>query len=247
MSSAAELDPSYILHSRKYRDTSVILELLGLNGGRHAVVVRGARSPKSKMRGQLQPFTPLLIASVGRGELQTSTSIDIARRGYALGGDRLMLGLYVNELLYRLLGKFDPVPGLFSAYEQLLQVLEVESSLLTVRQFELLMLQELGYGVNFFSDAMTGEAIDASRTYHFVADEGFKARRGDEPGAIPGQQIINIATENWPDVDELVLRQITRRAIHPLLGGRPLKSRALFQDRPGLPAHPEPPGAGMKT
>lgn len=227
MSPASQLDPSYILHSRKYRNASVILELFGLNTGRHSVVVRGARGAKSRVRGHLQPFTPLLIASTGRAELKTGTAIDIRRRAYRLSGESLMLGLYVNELLYRLLGRFDPAPTLYNAYEALLESLQEGKPLIRVRQFELRLLRELGYGVDFSCEAMTGEAIDAAGRYQFVAGEGF--RKAAE-GAIPGAQLRHVNDGNWEAVDEALLRTITRSSIRPLLGDRPLRSGALFRE-----------------
>ena len=76
MYEAGTLEPAYILHARNYRDTSLILDLFTRDSGRYSVVSKGVRSPKSKIRNRLQPFSPLLIASVGRGELKTSTTID---------------------------------------------------------------------------------------------------------------------------------------------------------------------------
>lgn len=226
------LDPSYILHSRKYRDTSVILELFGLDAGRHAVVVKGARGARSRVKGHLQPFTPLLVGSVGRTELKTSTSIDIRRRAYRLSGEPLMLGLYANELLYRLMGRFDPAPVLYNAYEALLESLQKDDSLISVRQFELRLLQELGYGVDFVSEVTTGQPIEPQGHYRYVGGEGFcSLARPESEGDISGTQIHHIRDGNWVSVDETLLRTITRRALWTLLEGRPLHSSALFRGR----------------
>ena len=223
------LDPCYILHSRKYRDTSVILEVFGLNKGRQSVVVRGARSAKSRLRGQLQPFTPLLVAAKGRSELRTGTAIDMQRRAWRLSGESLMLGLYVNELLYRLLGRFDPMPGLYQAYEGLLEMLQAGYTLLDVRRFELRLLQELGYGVDFSAEAITGEPLDASVCYQYVPGEGFRRASDTREGQVPGAQLCHVNDEAWEQVDELLLRTITRRSIRPLLGDRALNSGSLFR------------------
>ena len=120
MYEAGTLEPAYILHARNYRDTSLILDLFTRDSGRYSVVSKGVRSPRSKIRSRLQPFSPLLIASVGRGDLKTSTAIDFPRKPFGLMGKGLMLGLYVNELLYRLLDRFEPIAGLYQGYEDLL-------------------------------------------------------------------------------------------------------------------------------
>ena len=224
------LHEAFILHSRNYRDTSLIVDLLTREEGRYSVVVRGAMSQKSRVRGRLQPFTPLLVASVGRSELKTSTSIDFPGNSYRLTGDRLLLGLYVNELLYRLLGKFDPVLELFDDYCHLLTSLaDCQGGVLDVRLFELRLLQELGYGINFDYDAGDGQAVEENSHYKFVVHEGF--HRVDEPGdsAFCGAELRSIAEGNLQVVNERRLRNLTRVSLAELLGDKPLKSRSLFR------------------
>ena len=182
MYEAGTLEPAYILHARNYRDTSLILDLFTRDSGRYSVVSKGVRSPRSKIRSRLQPFSPLLIASVGRGELKTSTTIDFPRKPYGLMGKGLMLGLYVNELLYRLLDRFEPIAGLYQGYEDLLselvlseqsmsgQQLSIKESgdeVTAIRRFELCLLQELGYGINFEYDSRDGQPISADLDYRF--------------------------------------------------------------------------------
>lgn len=224
------LNSAYILHPRKYRNTSLILDLLTREQGRYSVVVRGANSSKSKLRGRLQPFTPLLIASVGKGELKTSTNIDFPGRAYRLSGDRLMLGLYVNELLYRLLGRFDPHEELYDAYETLLNALQgMSDSLSAVRRFELILLRELGYGINFDHEALTGEPVETTCHYHYVVHEGFHRVTEPAPDTYRGEELLNIGQGNLNDVDEQRLRALTRKSLSELLGEKPLKSRSLFR------------------
>ncbi|HNG48185.1 MAG TPA: recombination protein O N-terminal domain-containing protein, partial [Plasticicumulans sp.] len=49
------LEPAWVLHTRPYRDTSLLLELLTLTRGRVGAVARGARGPRSRSRGWLRP------------------------------------------------------------------------------------------------------------------------------------------------------------------------------------------------
>ncbi len=224
------LEPCFVIHARKYRDTSLILDLLAQIHGRYSVVVRGASSPRSKFKGRLQPFTPLLIASVGRGDLRTSTSIDFPQKPFQLTGDRLLLGMYVNELLYRLLGRFDPVPDLFQYYSNLMGDLQrADSAVGAVRRFELLLLQELGYGINFESEAGTGEKIEAAAIYRFVTHEGFHRIAEPQPGSVNGNELVALLEGSELPLESKVLRDITRRSLGALLGDKPLRSRALFK------------------
>jgi DNA repair protein RecO (recombination protein O) len=112
------LQPAYILHSRPYRDSSVILEVFTPEHGRISALARGARrkSRGGSAAALLQLFTPLLLSFSGRGELKTLTAREAAGTAVSLRGDRLYSGLYVNELLVRLLHRYDPHPQLFVAY-----------------------------------------------------------------------------------------------------------------------------------
>ena len=244
MYEAGTLEPAYILHARNYRDTSLILDLFTLYSGRYSVVSKGARSPKSKLRGRLQPFSPLLIASVGRGELKTSTTIDFPRKPFVLVGKGLMLGLYVNELLYRLLDRFEPIAGLYQGYEDLLSELvlteqsmseqqvslkESSAEVTAIRRFELRLLQELGYGINFEYDSRDGQPISADLDYRFVVHEGFHAIRESQGETFSGVEVLSMASGELKQVDSKRLLNLTRLSLAELLGDKPLKSRSLFR------------------
>jgi len=244
MYEAGTLEPAYILHARNYRDTSLILDLFTLYSGRYSVVSKGARSPKSKLRGRLQPFSPLLIASVGRGELKTSTTIDFPRKPFGLVGKGLMLGLYVNELLYRLLDRFEPIAGLYQGYEDLLSELvlteqsmseqqvslkESNAEVTAIRRFELRLLQELGYGINFEYDSRDGQPISADLDYRFVVHEGFHAIRESQGETFSGVEVLSMASGELKQVDSKRLLNLTRLSLAELLGDKPLKSRSLFR------------------
>ena len=49
-----ELEPAYVLHTRNFRESSLIVEALARDHGRLGLVARGARRPKSRLRGLLQ-------------------------------------------------------------------------------------------------------------------------------------------------------------------------------------------------
>ena len=230
MNIESPLHHAFVLHSRNYRDTSVILDLLTREAGRYSVVVRGARSAKSRVRGRLQPFTPVLLGALGRSELKTLTSIDFPERSYGLEGDQLLLGLYVNELLYRLLGRFEPLEALFEEYCHLLDELESsDEGIEQVRIFELRLLEELGYGINFEFDAGSGSRVENESYYHYVVHEGFFRCLDQDEAFFQGEELLSIANRELAAVDRNRLRNLTRQSLGALLGDKPLKSRTLFR------------------
>ncbi|HIG41650.1 MAG: DNA repair protein RecO [bacterium] len=226
----AELTPAYILHTRKYRDTSLLADFITEKEGRVTAVIRGARGGKKKT-GVVQPFTPLLVSYIGRGDLKTVTKLD-AGNFDPLSGESLLVGFYVNELLVRLLGKFEPVPVLFHAYQALLlDLVSAGVSAPSLRIFELTLLRQLGYGITFGIDAMSGEPVKPGCYYRYVPDEGFHELVHDtENASYKGENLLAISNGDLsiPEVDSCA-KKIIQVSFAVLLGGKPLKSRELFE------------------
>ena len=142
------LEPAYILHSRQYRESSLLLEALSREHGRVGLVARGARGAKSRWRNMLQPFRPLLLSWTQRGELGTLTGADQVASPPALVGESLFCGLYANELMVRFLYRSDPHSGLFDVYRHLLTQLAAEKPAQPLlRVFEKQLLQSAGFGM----------------------------------------------------------------------------------------------------
>ena len=228
----AELLPAYLLHSRKYRNTSLIAEFLTERDGRVTAVIRGARGGKKKGGGIVQPFTPLLVNCIGRGELKTLAKMEVGTIN-RLVGENLLIGLYVNELLIRLLGKYEACVPIFRAYQNLTVALAADSApVRALREFELKLLIELGYGVTFDVDASGGKPVQTGRYYSYVPDQGFHLLPdATHKGAVyKGEVLLAIAAGRLDDGEvNNSAKTITRAAFAELLGGKPLKSRELFQ------------------
>ena len=176
--SRVELEPAYILHSRAYRETSQILEVFTPGYGRTGLVARGARRPKSPLRGILNPFQPLRVSWSGRGDLATLLQAEVIGAGSVIPDSSVMAGFYVNELLTKLLHRHDPHPDLFAHYSSLIGSLvtpspakdeAVEKSL---RKFELELLQEIGYALNLEQDAVTEQPLRNEQWYEFRVEQG---------------------------------------------------------------------------
>ena len=66
-----DAQPAFVLHGYPFKETSLVVELFTRDFGRIGVVARGARRPKSSLRGVLLAFQPLLVSWSGKGELYT--------------------------------------------------------------------------------------------------------------------------------------------------------------------------------
>ncbi len=233
-----ELQPAFILHVQPYRNTSALVDFLTLDYGRVSGVVKGVyRQSKTmqKMRGQLQPGFPLLISWFGKSDLKTITKLEQYGQAVNLVQAKLFSVLYINELLVRLLRNFDAHPLIYESYQQTLKALSGDIHVeIPLRKFEFTLLQEVGYGIDFRYDALSGLAIDLDQTYLFVEQSGFFPIDADAPdvdqhSVITGQQIIALGNFDFDDLQlRRLAKRITRLALQPHLGGKPLRSRELF-------------------
>jgi DNA repair protein RecO (recombination protein O) len=228
------LEPGYVLHSRAYRETSLLLEMLVGNGGRIGLIARGARRSKRSRNGLLQPFVPLLVAWRGRGELPVLTECERQpEQGASLPADRLALGLYLNELLVRLLPRGGEHERLFEYYSRALAELrELDDAEPTLRRFELQLLQELGYGMAFEYDAQSGQLVVPDGLYLVEIERGPVAigKRLHSELCVSGASLLALAQGRFQDDQQRrECRGLMAAIIRHYLGGVAPRSRQLFK------------------
>lgn len=227
------LEPGYLLHQRPYRETSALLEVFSREHGRVGLIARGVRGPRSRRAGLLQPFGALRLSWQGRGELHTLTEVESSEPHRPLIGTRLVSGLYLNELLMRLLRREDPHAGLFEAYAAALDELRVatpEAGLLRV--FEKRLLDELGYGLLLDRDA-AGEPLRAEGLYRYEAEHGPVPLAVATADAVAGSALIALGREDARAPELRGLTRMMRRLLRPYLGERALKTRELYRQFAG--------------
>src|ERR1700716_1218840 len=136
---------AFVLHAYPYRETSLIVEALTVDHGRVAMVARGAKRPRSELRGVLQAFQPLSVSWAGAGELKTLMRAEWRGGLPLVTGAALLCGFYLNELLLKMLPREDPHPGLFVDYRNTLEKLAGSTDHAPVlRQFEVRLRAGLG-------------------------------------------------------------------------------------------------------
>ena len=224
------LRDAFLLHRWNFRETSLLLDMFTRDHGIVRLLAKGALRSKGGRSGLLQPFLPMSLVWTARGEPAVLTTIESKGRAYGLSGKTLFCGFYLNELLLRLLPSHDPHPGIFSFYEQSLGRLESGERLdVSLRFFELALLDELGYGLLLDHDAASGEAISPERYYDYHVEQGpVESREGGQ--AIRGSVLLGLRDGHLACADDLKeSKRLMRRVIHHHLGGRPLKSRELFK------------------
>ncbi len=230
-----EQQPGWVLHRRPWRESSLIIELFSRDHGRVALVAKAARAPRSPWRGLTEPFAPLSASWVRRGELGTLTGLDTSGSRRELNGRNLYCGLYVNELLMRLIERDDPHDGLFDAYQQALTGLAdgQQPAAMVLRHFELELLTAMGVAPDLSVDASSGEPIRPEGRYHLQPETGLVAVDRDGPAVFGGRAIQALAAGDSTDRHSgREMRELMRLLIDHQLGGRPLASRRLLHSLP---------------
>ena len=200
--------------------------------GRIVAIARSARGLKSRYRGMLQLFSPLLASWSGGRELKTLGNVERNGPVYQLEGQALICGFYLNELLIRLLHRDDPCVNIYHLYQNTLNSLEKESDFrVALRCFEKNLLRELGYGLPLQRDAQTGEPIDPELNYQYLPERGFlRCHESTETMmTFSGRSLLALFEEELKHEDVLRdAKRLLRMALARHLGSKPIKSRELL-------------------
>ena len=227
-------EPAYVLHARRWRETSLLVEVLSENHGRLGLVARGVTGPKRHvLRAALQPLQHIRLQAMQRGELAWLDSAEQVDSAPVLAGDATLAGFYLGELLLRLVPRKDPQPRLYALYGQARERLrEGEPLAWTLRRFERDLLAELGVGFDFGVDG-DGQPLDPAARYRIEREHGpqrvRELRPGERGGDATGRALLALAADINPEPEDLPgLRRALREALSHQLGGRGLKSWELM-------------------
>ncbi len=231
MKKRADHEPGYVLHTYPYKETSLIVEAFTRRHGRIALLARGARRPRSAMRGVLLAFHPLRLGWSGSAELATLMQAEWGGGLQALAGRGLMCGFYLNELILRLLPREDPHEALYDAYGEALGRLSAgEAYAAVLRSFEKRLLAELGYAPLLDREALSGEPIEPSGSYVYEPDRGpVRGSRGDL--LISGRTLLDLAADDYSRSETRdEARYLMRALIGQRLHGQVLHTRNVLME-----------------
>ena len=211
------LEPAFVLHSRPYQETSLIIDFFTKSYGRINAVAKGAKRPKSPLRSVLTPACKLVVSMTGKSELKNLSSVEIVDHFNLRDGISLNSIIYINELISKATEKEDPHENIFLEYEILLRNLndskgseQLEKSL---RNFELNLLQEMGYGIDLTREAESNIRIDSDTRYRFDPDKGFSSINENDSTQISflGQDVLDFSQGQFEkkttrDASKIIMR-----------------------------------------
>jgi len=225
-------EPGYVLHTYPYKETSLIVEAFTRRFGRVALLARGARRPRSAMRGVLLSFHPLRLSWSGSADLANLMDAEWAGGIPLLGGRGLMCGFYVNELLLRLLPRDDPHESLFDVYAGALAGLAAQDVSAVLRDFEKRLLAELGYAPLLETDAAS-HPIEPERMYSYEPDRGPVPANGSRSDylTVSGRTLLDVAAGDYARAETRdEARALMRVLIGERLHGQSLHTRSILME-----------------
>jgi DNA repair protein RecO (recombination protein O) len=237
--------PAFVLHRYDWAESSLIVDLFTREAGRVAVAARGAKRPTSQLRAVLMPFQRI---QVGFARPRENSSAEIhnlrsAEWGGGLpirGGEALLAGFYLNELVMKLLPREDPHPVLWDAYAATLPGLGAADEAAALRAFELVLLVETGHLPDLSRCTTTLDPLQGTRRYALRSEVGLVPARDDDPAALGGTAWTGLhAALAVRDLTALraacaragpALRKQLRELLAYHLGGIPLRTRDVVRE-----------------
>ena len=223
----------FLLHSRPYRETSLLLSFFTDTDGRVDIIGRATRGSAKKRSSAPVLFSAYDLSWSGKNELKYLSHCESVQPAFQLTSKALYCGLYVNELTYRLLPKHDAEPDFFKVYSETLSgLMNAQAVEPCLRIFELSLLKAIGYGLSLDLDCY-GASVDPDSLYIYIPERGLQLSTHQEAqfhiGGL-GEWFLAIDSGNYQEVAVMQLaKKLLRATLSLYLGSRPLQSRELFR------------------
>ena len=140
----------------------------------------------------------------------------------------LVFGLYINELLVKLIQEHEDNPNLYKCYHDTLHsISHLSCAKIALRKFEFFLLQELGYGIDFLT-AYNNEKIAPNNYYTYAFETGFFSNIDNKNG-FSGQILLDLANLQFNTHQHLQdAHKITNIVLTNLLNGKKINTRKLY-------------------
>lgn len=232
------MDLAYLINRRRFRENSFIVDLLTENNGRVTCMVRVAKKRGKILQGSMQPFVCIHTDWIGKGNIYTLTQAE-ERRRHRLLPVAMTVGLYLNELVYKMLPTMIHLDDLYHRYQQCLQGLEQQHNAIDMLMHEIHLLEAMGISILTECDVETGEVIIPSSSCKYWPDRGVKIDYGIDKTGIPvSGEVMLMLTHGWL-TEEMYpqARLFIDRIIDVLLQGKTLHSRRLTRTKEIIKRH----------
>jgi len=233
-SDLSSIGKAFVLHTRPYRNTSLLIDFFTQTQGKITLVAKSIRSPNSPLKAAMHLFQPISISSYGRGNLKSLKQAEAISYWGSIPNNKLPYAFYLNELLYELFEEHDPYPYLFEAYGKLIQSLIDDSfQEASLRFFERDLLDSLGYGLPLTHVFQENTLLDPSLYYYFAFHQGLTPAPAqaamEHPLLFCGKSLLDLHHGNLEDKNSLRdAKRLLRYSLQQLTEGKRFYSRSLI-------------------
>jgi DNA repair protein RecO (recombination protein O) len=224
--------PALVLHKRAYRETSLHLDLLTRDHGIVSLLAKGVTGAKNHiLRAQLQPMQHIKVCYQLKTELGILTQSESLPPSFRLNGERLMAGLYLNELIMKLCPRQDADAALYAMLLDAREELAGNSDLgWLVRRFERDLISHLGY-VTPWSFSASGDELQTDTIYRMHLELGLIPVNSNDDNGISGQELMLFLSDRKPSRQTIIrLRSWLHAVIALHAGNSPLRSWQIIED-----------------
>ena len=138
-------EDAFLIAKKPYLEKKIISTLLTKNHG----IIHAITYQSKQKKQNLELFNLLACQLLVKTSMSQLKTIEVQKPYPPLQGQYVFAGLYINELIYKLFQPNEPQKKLFSLYQNTLENLIHQKSIQqTIRLFEHILQQLLGYGLN---------------------------------------------------------------------------------------------------
>ncbi len=215
-------DQAFVLHKRPFKDNSELLKVLTKNNGIIDLVGKGSRNPKSKFKGQLQPFIETEISYAGKSDLKTLVQSEQVGLIHDCAYINHVSMLYCNELLLLLKLNDEHQADLYQDYARTIEALKVAKSVSYIlRQFEWRLCCSQGYELSL------PETIKATDYVSFCPVNGLVLSQHNKN--CTAESFVRFINGEAMDASRLkAVNHLMRDVINHMVHGKVIQSRALL-------------------
>ena len=163
------LDNGFLIHNRKYKETSSIVSILSSERGIYSLLFKGKERNKNKYNFSL--FNEYQFTFNQKYELPIISKFELVNR-FEFDKKYYLLGLYINELVYKTVRYGNDYEKIYTRYRDfLIQIKDSTDTLYRLALiFEKELLEYLGYGLDIASDTL----IINDESYFYDDNFGFR-------------------------------------------------------------------------
>jgi len=215
----------FLLHSRKYKETSSIVYIFSPMKGIQSLLFKGKYTNKEKFKFSI--FNEYIFTYDDKYKFPFLSKFETINE-YNFEKKYYLLGLYINELLYKTLKQGYDFEKFYDYYKSFLYYLPqtTDDCINLALRFEKNLLESLGYGLGMYSEHVINEGDE----YYYDFDYGFKkANQSQKKYTLKGKYLKEFFSNTLKSKHEIIiLRNIVKQILNKIYPEMTINGDKLF-------------------